>query len=128
MSDARLPARYIILGEPPVKKNSSQIVRRGKKPFLLPSKAYMSWKDAAILQLKTQHRGDPIEGELHATFTFYVGARRKPDLSNLYEAPQDAMEEAGIINNDYFIVSHDGSRRRRDRENPRIEIALEQMK
>lgn len=119
--------KYVILGEPPVKKNGMQIVRRGKKPFLLPSKAYRSWKDGAVLQLKAQHRDDPIEGELQATFTFYVGARRKPDLSNLYEAPQDAMEDAGIISNDYFIVSHDGSRRRRDRENPRIEITLEKL-
>ena len=114
--------KFVILGNPPVKKNNMVKTKWG----LLPSKAYRSWISGAVFQLKAQWKGAPIASGifLHARFTFYLGARQKPDLSNLYEAPQDAMEDAGIIYNDYWIVSHDGSRRLRDNENSRIEIEL----
>lgn len=62
----------------------------------------------------------PITEEIHAEFIFNMsdyytkkGERRKnlPDLSNLIELPQDALEKAGIIENDSLIYSLDGSRR-----------------
>lgn len=36
---------------------------------------------------------------------------RMPDLSNLYELPQDALQKSGVIKNDNLICSHDLSRR-----------------
>lgn len=36
---------------------------------------------------------------------------RLPDLSNLYELPQDCLQKAGVIANDNLICSHDLSRR-----------------
>ena len=33
------------------------------------------------------------------------------DLSNLYQLPEDCMVSAGILENDAYIISHDGSRR-----------------
>ena len=118
-----LTHKFTILGNPPVKKNSMQITRQGG---LVPSAAYRAWIRGAVFQLRSQWKRLPmaVSIELHVKFTFYLGARQKPDLSNLYEAPQDAMEVAGIISNDYWIVSHDGSRRLRDSKNPRIEIEL----
>jgi Holliday junction resolvase RusA-like endonuclease len=40
-----------------------------------------------------------------------IRSKKLPDLSNLYELPQDCMQSVGIIENDTLIVSHDGSRR-----------------
>ena len=73
-----------------------------------------------ILSLMRNQLGTTLEGSLHAQFVFTFkdyykkdGQRRKtlPDLSNLIELPQDALEKAGIIKNDTDIVSLDGSRR-----------------
>jgi Holliday junction resolvase RusA-like endonuclease len=75
----------------------------------------------AIEKLK-QRIDDPIDCDIHAQFTFYFpesvyytkkGDRsaKLPDLSNLYELPQDVMQDMGIIKNDTLICSHDGSRR-----------------
>jgi Holliday junction resolvase RusA-like endonuclease len=54
-----------------------------------------------------------------------TGERRRtlPDLSNLYEMPQDCLQTAGIIDNDTDIISHDGSRRLPGVEN-RLEILI----
>jgi Holliday junction resolvase RusA-like endonuclease len=45
---------------------------------------------------------------------FFTKQRRPsltlPDLSNLYELPQDALTKAGIIEDDWQIKSHDKSR------------------
>lgn len=38
-------------------------------------------------------------------------SKKLPDLSNLYQMPEDALEKAKIIDNDTLIDSHDGSRR-----------------
>ena len=38
-------------------------------------------------------------------------SQRLPDLSNLYELPQDCLTEAGVIHDDHLICSHDLSRR-----------------
>lgn len=83
-----------------------------------------------------QRIDEPITCDLNAKFTFYFpysvyftkkGQRSLtlPDLSNLYELPQDCLQydfspfkknhprykEMRIIHNDGQIVSHDGSRR-----------------
>lgn len=64
----------------------------------------------------------PITYPLHIKFLFYRADRRKVDLSNLYEFAQDALQAAGIIENDCLIESHDGSRKLYDKKNPRTEI------
>ena len=46
-----------------------------------------------------------------------------PDLSNLYELPQDCLERAGVIVNDRIIESHDLSRRLPSKQNE-IEIFI----
>lgn len=38
-------------------------------------------------------------------------SQRIPDLSNLYELPQDCLQSAGVISNDHLICAHDLSRR-----------------
>lgn len=37
--------------------------------------------------------------------------KKLPDLSNLYQLPEDCLQKAGIIYDDHLICSHDGSRR-----------------
>ena len=69
-----------------------------------------------------QRIDEPIDCDIHAVFTFYFpksvyftkkGKRshKLPDLSNLYQLPEDVMQRTRIIANDTQIESHDGSRR-----------------
>lgn len=71
---------------------------------------------------KLKSRIDTITCDVNVRFIFYFpsslyytkkGARNKklPDLSNLYELPQDVMQKLEILENDTQVVSHDGSRR-----------------
>jgi Holliday junction resolvase RusA-like endonuclease len=66
----------------------------------------------------------PMPVMVNASIVTYAQTKRRADASNLYQLPEDAMERAGVIENDYQIASHDGSRRLYDRENPRVEITL----
>lgn len=63
----------------------------------------------------------PIRDPVLAVFTFFVPEREfyradgkvslnLPDLSNLYELPQDALTKAGIWFDDIQVRGHDGSR------------------
>lgn len=63
----------------------------------------------------------PINVPVHAKFIFHMNtlftkkkmlAKNGPDLSNLYQLPEDVMQAVGIIENDNLIFSHDGSRKK----------------
>lgn len=73
-------------------------------------------------QEKIKQKLDTITTPVQATMLFYFpkdvfftkkGTINKnlPDLSNLYELPQDCLTTAGVIYDDQLIFSHDFSRR-----------------
>lgn len=107
------------------KKNEKVTRRRGNKTFIGKSDRAKQAEDWLILKLRSEklkQRIDTITDDLNAKFTFYFpesvyytkkGDRSKklPDISNLYELPQDVMQNIQIIENDTQICSHDGSRR-----------------
>ena len=73
-----------------------------------------------IERAKSAYPPGPIVEDVHCCFRFYFNdyytkevERRKnmPDLSNLFELPQDVLQKCGVIKNDSQIVSLDGSRR-----------------
>ena len=76
------------------------------------------------LQLRSiankQHLYTAINEPIWVIFHFYFDNfynkdgtinKKIPDLSNLYELPQDILQEAGIIHDDNLIHSHDLSRK-----------------
>lgn len=107
------------------KKNEKEPRRRGNKTFIGKSDRAKQAEDWLILKLRSEklkQRIDTITDDLNAKFTFYFpesvyytkkGDRSKklPDISNLYELPQDVMQKIQIIENDTQICGHDGSRR-----------------
>lgn len=67
----------------------------------------------------------PIDQLCEVSFIFYCIDGRKRDLVNLCQCPCDLLQKAGIILNDYLIISLDGSRIMGiDKDNPRTEIIL----
>lgn len=121
----------IIIQLPPVtKKNSQRIVNVRGRSIIIPSKKYADYEKTAVAEIRAQ-MGDigyrfPITNACDVKCVFYMGTRRKCDLTNLLEAVDDVLVKAGLLEDDNFtiIASHDGSRVYYDKDNPRTEIDI----
>ena len=113
---------FVIPFEPVTKKNSQQIIYVKGRAMIIPSQKYKEYEKSAtqFLMFNTTYIDYPVE----VTCSFFMGSRRKCDLTNLLEAVDDVLVKAGILKDDNYsiIVSHDGSRVFSDKENPRTEI------
>lgn len=58
---------------------------------------------------------------------YYMPTHHKVDLTNLQNATNDILVNAGVLADDNckIVVSHDGSRVYYDKHNPRVEIYIE---
>lgn len=122
--------RFTLPIKPVTKKNSGQIVMRGKYPILLPSKQYLQFeKEALPYLLNVRKKAGLINYPINMQCVFFMEAHRKVDLSNLLNAIDDAMVKAGLIIDDNrdIIAGHDGSRVYYDKFNPRIEILITEL-
>lgn len=113
----------IILGAPRTKKTSNRILRFGKFNKIVPSEKYLEWHDAAVPQLRRAHLVAGIDAPVNCRAIFY---REKliGDAVGFYQGLADVLEESGVLANDKWIVSWDGSRMAKDSKNPRIEFEL----
>jgi len=126
--------RFTIELPPITKKNSQQILTNKKtgRPFVMPSAAYKRYESKAKKELNLQAVRNglsaPIDYPINVKMDFYMGARRRVDLTNLEEACLDTLVAAGIIADDNCNVaaSYDGSHVHYDKENPRTEIVIEE--
>jgi len=141
--------RLVVLAEPFVLKNSKTIIvkavipsktGRGRPcprckvpltilPSMVPSKPAKQFLKFASHVLECQWSdvfSEPIPKHIlvNAAIVSYQKTKRWADCSNLYQGTEDALEDAGVLTDDVQIGSHDGARRRLDRENPRVEIKL----
>lgn len=126
--------KFVINLPPITKKNSQQILTNKKtgRPFVMPSAAYKRYEAKAkkelVLQAVRCGLNEPIDYPINVKMDFYMGARRRVDLTNLEEACLDTLVAAGIIADDNCNVaaSYDGSHVHYDKENPRTEIVIEE--
>lgn len=117
--------RLVIHGAPRTKKNHQRIARaRDGRRFVLPAKQYERWAGFAIGQLKRQYSGPPIETPVNMRAIVYR-ERAVGDLLNYLAAISDVLEDAGVVVDDKWIVSVDGSRMAKDAKAPRVEIEIE---
>lgn len=114
---------------PPVtKKNSQRIITiktsSGQTHKIIPSKKYEQYQAQAGLFIK--HKGLQINAPCQVKCLFYMPTRRTVDLTNLLEAVDDTLVYYRVIVDDSYkvIESHDGSRVRFDKDNPRTEIEI----
>lgn len=95
----------------------------------MPSANAKAWEESAVLQLKQQiARLDPAERAqlpfavpVNMTAVFYR-ARNVGDMGNYVNAACDALEKAGIVANDKWILGFDYSRLRVDKNHARTEL------
>lgn len=98
--------KFIIPGRVRIKKNGKRVFRVGRAVRVLSSILFSNWEAIAVRRLRNDWNGQrPITGKIEGTFVFYFKNRQaEPDTSNCIEGPQDALQLAGIINNDKQIV------------------------
>lgn len=120
----------VATGRPVTKKNSGVIItpkRPGARPIMIPSKEYRTWAKTAVRDFRIGWGGAPPLTEAVNLCALVYRDRRVGDLANYINAIADALEEAGVVENDRLIVGHDGSRPMVDRERPRVEVVLTVM-
>jgi len=124
---------FIIDGQPISKKRNYKIIRIGGRLSLGMTKKYQEWEKSAKDQLwiqKTQYQGamigmwSAINEPVAVEFLFFIEGRGKYDLSNLYQGPEDVLEQVGILANDSLIMSHDGSRKYLGHKSGRVLIKI----
>lgn len=121
--------RFIIQGAPRTKKNSNIVTTKGKHPRVLPSAAFSKWNRIAQMELarvRAKYTGFPIAVEINVRALFYRDAERG-DAVGYYQALADALQEGGILIDDKYAVSWDGSRLLVDKENPRVEVQITEV-
>lgn len=119
---------YTIPLPPVTKKNSIQMAlnRKTGKYFPLSSKEYREYEKKAAWYLRPKPE-KAIDYPVNIQGVFYTKTMRTVDLTNLLEALDDLLVDAGIIRDDNraIVVSHDGSRVFWDKKNPRTEIIID---
>lgn len=115
----------IIPIEPRTKKNSQQIIQVHGRPMIIPSKQYKQYEKDCLTYILPEMR-EKIEYPVTVTCHFYMGTKRKCDLTNLLEAADDMLVKAGVLADDNYkiIASHDGSRVHYDKEMPRTVVII----
>ena len=122
--------QFTIPIQPITKKNSQQIIYNPKlkRSMIIPSKAYKQYeKDCKHFMKRLE---EPINEPVNVQAIYYMGTRRKVDLTNLHEALHDTLVTYRVLEDDNckIIVSTDGSRVEYDKENPRTEIIITKAK
>ena len=117
-----------IRGRPVTKKNHQRIVNIGGHPRVLPSAQYMGYARDAAWQIPGAAKKS-IDYPVNLRCVYYMPDRRRVDLVNLLEATCDILRDNAVIKDDNctIVASHDGSMVRYDKENPRVEITIEEV-
>lgn len=113
---------------PRTKKNSQEMHRgKGGKLHPAPSKAFTAWQTAAGWYI--QHKHEKINTPVNIKCVFYMDTLGVVDIVGLLQATDDALTHYGVIQDDNskIVVSHDGSRVKYDKENPRTEIEITEV-
>lgn len=113
-----------IPGRPYVKKNCQRTIGFGKRKRVIYSANFRKWNQDAILYMREVWKGkDTLDEQIEVTYRFYFKEKQsEADVSNLCEAPGDALKEAGIIKDDILIYRLIAEKY--FYANPRLEIEL----
>lgn len=137
MGDVLFYARFRVSSHQS-KKNGRPIYKSqaSGRPFLgKTAELLQAEREMLVNIMRAKDGAAPITAPINAKFTFWfhenkfwtkAGTRNKklPDISNLYELPQDILQKAGVIFDDNLIESHDGSRRLPHKDGTFLEIEL----
>ena len=125
----------VLTGNPTTKKNSQQIITNPStgRPMVIQGERFQAYEQACLWQLVWQSakiKSKLPEPPYNVQCVYYRDSNRRVDLGNLLAATCDILVNAGILPDDNFkvIASHDGSRVLVDKQNPRVEITITEVK
>lgn len=111
----------VAYGPPRTKKNhASRLSHRGK-PSIVPSLPWMAWRDSVLDRDFFPARLP--KGRYNCRALFYRD-RDSGDAHGFYQGLADVLQECGVVEDDKWIVSWDGSLLLVDRACPRVEVSL----
>ena len=123
--------KIIIPIEPRTKKNHQRIItnKATGQLMVIPSKEYKEYEKTCMEYINPEDKLEidyPVNVECH----FYMGTRRKVDLTNLEQAIYDILVKAQVLKDDNYTIieSQDGSRVHYDKECPRTVIEIRRLK
>lgn len=117
---------FVLYGPPRTKKTHNRVVFRNGKPKVLPSAAWCAWLDA-LRETGQLPPPEPLPDlPYQCRATFWRDADRG-DLVGYQQGLADVLEGGGVISNDKWIQSWDGTRLLVDRACPRVEVELVPM-
>lgn len=123
--------KIVIPINPVTKKNHGQIIMLKGRPIMLPSKPYVEYEKKCKQYIPNLRQPKPyFNTPINLKVTYYIETRRKCDLTNLLQATCDILVKYGVLSDDNYsiVASVDGSRVYYDKENPRTEIEIEEIK
>ena len=100
-------------------------VVRGKRAFLITAPEYRLAKREAELRIAAQWRSRMLEGDVSLHAVLWVPDKRKRDALNYAKFCCDVM--TGIVFADDAQVVRALWEKKLDRENPRVELEIEEM-
>ena len=116
---------------PRTKKNHGQIVKKGGRYIVLPSKQYRDYENAAgkYIDDADRVRAIALSYPVNLKATFYMDTLRKVDLVNLEQALLDILVKHKVLLDDNYTVvaSMDGSRVDYDKGYPRTEVEISEI-
>ena len=117
-----------LYGRPITKKNSSRIVKCGNYTKIIPSKQFEKYEKDCLRQI-TGDKKRAINTAINLKCVYYMPTKHKVDLVNLLEATCDILVKANVLKDDNIniIKSHDGSTALYDKDNPRVEIYIQDI-
>ena len=105
---------------PPKTGNGQYGAQRGGRKFLLPCMS--EWR---LLVKAACARGPVFKGGKYTMYmmTYFPDESRRRDSSNYLKVVEDALQHAGVLDDDHNIVNHVLSKTV-DKDNPRIMVAM----
>lgn len=117
----------VVFGAVRTKKTSNRVLRFGRFNKVVPSAEWCAYRDLAVPQLRAQWGArTPLARDVRVTAIFYRD-RRVGDLVGYMQSIADVLEEAGVLEDDKYVVSWDGTRLGHDKARPRVELVIEEL-
>ena len=102
----------LIPGAPRTKKNHGSVIQRGGRRFHIPSGAWLAWRDAVHaenLKLPLRDRYPQLASRSYNCAAVFYRDAARGDAVGYYQGLADLLEYLGVVPNDRYIVSWDGS-------------------
>lgn len=114
-----------LLGKPYSTSSIYRSICRGKFPCVYLTDKGKYLKESYMWQAKSQWKNKPLTTQLKVNIITYHGNKRKNDWDNFHKLSMDAL--TGIVYEDDSQIQEAFVKKAYSKENPRIEISIEEL-